>query len=100
MSGLSDLLALGGVAGAQLGVTELQRRAGGAVAEVQEGAQGDVVAVQAPRQEVLRVAALPFGEAIELADRRLAVEREVQGGEALRWIPAPPWIRAPMPESG
>jgi hypothetical protein len=89
MSGLSDLLTLRRIAGTQLGFAELQRRAGGGVAEVQESAQGDVVAVQASRQEVPRIAPLPCGEAVELADRRLALEREVQGGEALRWIPAP-----------
>ncbi len=89
VSGLSDLLALGGVVGTQLGVAELQGGAGGGFTEVEEGGESDVVAIQAPRQEVLQVAALPFGEAIELADRRLAIEREVQGGEALWWIPAP-----------
>ena len=89
VSGLSDLLAFGGVVGAQLGVAELQGVTGGEVTEVEESGESNVVAIQAPREEVLRIAALPFGEAIELADRRLALEREVQGGEALRWIPPP-----------
>ncbi len=79
VSGLSDLLALGGVAGAQLGVAELQGGAGGGFTEVEESGESDVVPIQAPRQEVLRVAALPFGKAIELADRRLAIERKIQG---------------------
>jgi hypothetical protein len=79
VSGLSDLLALGGIAGAQLGVAELQGGAGRGVTEVKESGESDVVAIQAPRQEVLRVAALPCGEAIELTDRRLAIEREIQG---------------------
>ena len=87
VSGLSDLLALGGVVGAQLGVAELQGRAGGGVMEVEEGGESNVVAIQAPRQEVLRITALPFGEAVELADRRLTLERKIEGGEALRWIP-------------
>ncbi len=89
VSGFSDLLALGGIVGAQLKVVELQSRADGGVTEVEESGEGNVIAIQAPRQEVLRVTALPFGESVELADRGLAVEREVEGGEALWWIPPP-----------
>ncbi len=89
VSGVSDLLALGGIIGAQLGVAELQGRAGGRITEVEEGGKGDLVAIQASGQEVLWVAPLPFGEAVELADGRLTVEREVESGEALRRIPPP-----------
>jgi hypothetical protein len=76
--GLSDLPTLGGVVGAQLGVAELQGVTGGGVTEVEESDESNLVAIQAPRQEVLRIAALPFGEAIELADRRPAIECEIQ----------------------
>jgi hypothetical protein len=86
---LSDLLALGGIVGAQLGVAELEGRAGGRVTEVEEGGKGDLVAIQASRQEVPRIASLSFGEAVELADGRLTVEREVESGEALWRIPPP-----------
>jgi hypothetical protein len=89
VGGLSDLLALGGIVGAQLGVAEPEGGPGGRVTEVEESGESDFVAVQAPRQEVLRVAALSFGEAVELEDRRLAIKREIESGEALRWIPSP-----------
>jgi hypothetical protein len=87
VGGLSDLLTLGGIVGAQLGVAELQGRAGGRVTEVEESGKGDLVAIQASRQEVLWIAPLSFGEAVELADGRLTVESEVESGEALRRIP-------------
>jgi hypothetical protein len=87
VSRLSDLLAFRGVVGAQFDVVELEGRADGGIAKVEERGERDVVAIQAPRREVLWVAALPFGEAVELADRCLVVEREVEGGEALWWIP-------------
>jgi len=87
VGGLADLLALCGIVGAQLGVAELQGRAGGRVTEVEEGSKGDLVAIQASRQEVLWIASLPFGETVELANGRLTVEREVDSGEALRRIP-------------
>lgn len=89
VGGLSDLPALGGIVGAQLGVAELQGRAGGRVTEVEESGKGDLVAIQASRQEVLWIAPLPFGEAIKLTDSRLTVEREIESGEALRRIPPP-----------
>jgi hypothetical protein len=45
VGGLSDLLTLGGVVGAQLAVAELQGRADGGVAEVEESGEGDVIAI-------------------------------------------------------
>jgi hypothetical protein len=72
---LSDLLALAGIVGTQLEVAELQGRAGGGVTEVEESGKGDLVAIQASRQEVLWIALLPFGETVGLADRRLTIER-------------------------
>jgi hypothetical protein len=89
VGGLSYLLALGGIVGAQLGVAELQGRAGGRLTEVEESGKGDLVAIQASGQEVLWIAPLPFGEAVELPHGRLTVEREVESGEALRRIPPP-----------
>jgi hypothetical protein len=41
------------------------------------------------RPRTLWIALLPFGEAVELADGRLTVEREIESGEALRRIPPP-----------
>jgi hypothetical protein len=89
VGGLSDLLALGGIVGAHLGVAELQGRAGSGVTEVEKTGKGDLVAIQTSRQEVHWIAPLPFGETVELANGRLTVEREIESGEAIRRIPPP-----------
>ena len=88
VGGLADLLALDSVVGPQVRITELEGCAGGRVTEVKDGRQRDVVAVHAPGKEVLWEAALSFDEPVELTDRCLALEREVEGGEAVRWVPA------------
>jgi hypothetical protein len=101
VSGLSDLLALGGVAGAQLGVAELQSGAGGGFTEVEESGESDVVAIQAPRPG----SPPGCGPAVRQGDRtRRTVVTRSSARYRVEKLPGgfqrPPWIRAPMPESG
>lgn len=88
MGGLADLPAFRGVIGLQLGLIEFDRGTCGGVSEVEQRTQGDFVSVHASGEEVLRSAALASGEAVELADRGLTLEREVERGEAVGWVPA------------
>ena len=88
VGGLAELLALGSVVGPQVKITELEGCAGGRITQVKDSGQRYVVAVHAPGKEVLWGAALSFGEPVELTDRCLAIEREIEGGEAVRWVPA------------
>jgi hypothetical protein len=77
-----------GVDRSQLGVAELERDARTWIAKIEHGGEGHLVAIHVPRQEIVGNAALPEREAVQLCDCRLALQGEIESGEALRRVPA------------
>ena len=72
----------------------------GWLAEIEDRGERDLVGVHASWQEVPRRAALPFGQTVELANRRLTIECQIQRRETLGRIPAAAECASPEPESG
>ncbi len=62
-------------------------RSGLRLAEVQQRAQLEAVSVEAPRQEVIGRTTHATGEPEELAVHGLALERQIERGEALWRVP-------------
>ncbi len=90
LGGFCDLPADDGIVGAKFALAELNAPALSLRAQVEDCDERHAVAVDAARKEVVEAASLAGGQALELSDGCLAIERHIEGCEAVGWVPASP----------